>query len=73
MILLLVQKTSPTVFTIDTSKGEPSATPTYALKHIMSANDAVSDVAQESIAARGNTFYGGGVYRTAAKSHNIHE
>ena len=52
-------KTSPTVFTIDTSKGEPSATPAYALKHYMSANDEVSDASQESIAARGNTFYGG--------------
>ena len=52
-------KTSPTVFTIDISKGEPSATPAYALKHFMSANDEVSDSSQESIAARGNTFYGG--------------
>ena len=50
---------SPTEFTIDTSKGEPSATPAYALKHYMSANDEVSDASQESIAARGNTFYGG--------------
>ena len=52
-------KSSSTVFTIDTTKGEPSGTPTYALKHYMSANDAVSDASQESIAARGNTFYGG--------------
>ena len=53
---------SPTQFKFDTSKGVPSSTPdnqSSVLKHYMSANDEISDASKESIAARGNAFYGG--------------
>ena len=62
-------KTSPTVFTIDITDGGPSGTvdnTSFVLKHYMSANDAVSDASQESIAARGNTFYGGDCIKLSA-------
>ena len=59
---IVSEKTSPTQFKFDTSKGTPSSTPdtqSSVLKHYMSANDEISDASQESIAARGNSFYGG--------------
>ena len=61
--------TTPTVFTIDITDGGPSGTvdnTSFVLKHYMSANDAVSDASQESIAARGNTFYGGDCIKLSA-------
>ena len=59
---IVSEETSPTQFKFDTSKGVPSSTPdnqSSVLKHYMSANDEISDASQESIAARGNAFYGG--------------
>ena len=62
-------KTSPTIFSIDITDGGPSGTvdnTSFVLKHYMSANDAVSDASQESIAARGNSFYGGDCIKLSA-------